>query len=418
MLPGTRLPRARLISHPSRWFHHSMAGLLLVAAIAPVACATVASTPSGRTAAGSAPAAPTPATDPGIEVRLETGRIVADEDFMWPLSFVVLNRAASGLYSDSLLCEIESLDPGLPESARHSLVRLNGAVRLVATVGAGDSGHFELRMLPAAERAHLAFHYFGHRSDGTQVTSTVLASAEPGPASQRLPSEFVTVNGQKIEYVRMAAPIDTLAPAVLYIAGDDQTARSVLRNLQPVVGRGIHVVTMSLPGHGLSEGKDDAAGPAAVAAASRVLDEMRRMKGVDPARIAVWGVQRGAAVAALVAAQRSDVRALILEAGCFDPWACARDADAASRAAAAGSDSAAWKARAPIAVANRLHVATLVLHGDQDRVAPEAQARGFVAALVAGGADAREQRFPSLGHDLYAASARPATEFLIRQLRP
>ena len=398
---------ARLISHPSRWLHHSIAALLLAAAIAALA-----------PAAASAAAAPAP---PGIELRLETGTIVADEDFLWPLRFVIVNHAASGLYSDSLLCEIESLDPGLPESARHSLVRLTGAVRLAATVGAEDSGHFELRMPPAAERAHLTFRYFGHRSDRTQVSSTLLASAEPGPVSQRMPSEFVTVNGQKIEYVRISAPGDTLAPALLYIVGDDQTARSVLRNSQPLATHGIHVVTMSLPGHGLSEGKDDAAGPAAVAAASRVLDEVRRMKGVDQARIAVWGVQRGATVAALVAAQRSDVRALILEAGCYDPWACARNADAGSRAgflAAAGSDSVAWRARAPIAVASHLHVATLVLHGDQDRVAPEAQACGFVAALVAGGTDAREQRFASLGHDLHPASARPATEFLIRQFRP
>src|SRR5262249_36820435 len=136
--------------------------------------------------------------------------------------------------------------------------------------------------------------------DGTQATATLDATTEPGPLVRSLVSEFASAGGHRVEYVRLPAPGDSLAPAVLYLPGDDQTARTALHSMQIVQARGMHVVTMSLPGRGLSEGRSDPVGNAAAVAS--VLDAMSHAPGVDAKRLAIWGVQGGAALAARVAA--------------------------------------------------------------------------------------------------------------------
>ena len=49
-----------------------------------------------------------------------------------------------------------------------------------------------------------------------------------------------------------ASVIGPVIAGLLYIPADDQNARSALRSIQPLVRRGIHVVTLSLPGSGSS----------------------------------------------------------------------------------------------------------------------------------------------------------------------
>src|SRR5262245_27310971 len=93
-------------------------------------------------------AAASPAVHPalqsqGVSLTLASPRIESDDAFLWTLPFTLTNSGASGLYSDSLTCDIERLDPGLPEGARRSTVALSGAVRLAATVSAGDNAAFE-----------------------------------------------------------------------------------------------------------------------------------------------------------------------------------------------------------------------------------------------------------------------------------
>ncbi|HTM57118.1 MAG TPA: dienelactone hydrolase family protein, partial [Candidatus Udaeobacter sp.] len=320
---------------------------------------------------------------PGVQLRLETPTVQADNDFLWTLSFTVANTGPTGLYFDSLYCDVESLDPGVADAKRHTRLNLSGAARLIPTVSAGDVAHFAVRVPPPAEHAQLMFVYFAHRSDGSPAMTTLAATAEPGPASARTPSEFLAVGDRKIEYVSVKPESDSLAAGLLYIPADDQNARSALRSIQPLVRRGIHVVTLSLPGSGSSSG--DVSGAAAVAAASALIDQMKRMPGIDGSRLAIWGVQRGAAVAALAAADRHDLRAVICESGCYDPKACA--------SGVAGS-------RSPLAAVNQIHAPVLVLHGGADSVAPASQAHAFATALTAAGVTAREEVMSAGGHDL------------------
>ena len=335
-----------------------------------------------------------PAQDQGMSLALASPSVESDDDFLWLLSFTLTNSGSSGLYSDSLSCEIERLDPGLPEGARRSTLSLTSAIRLAATVSAGDNAVFEIRLPASADRAHLTFRYFGHRADGARLATTVIATAEPGPRARSLVSEFTSAGGQRVEYVLLAAPGDSLAPAVLYVPGDDETARTALAAMQVVRARGIAVVTMSLPGRGRSEGRADPAANAAAVAA--VLDVMSRAPGVDAKALALWGVQGGAALAARVAARRHDLGALICESGCYDA-ACGDALEPAARSQ---------------------HTPTLVLHGAGDSVASAAQAAAFAKALEAAGGSARIQTFPGIGHDLYGRSIRPATEFLLHRFRP
>ena len=385
-----------------------IASVTFALAAATASCALAASTGARSAAVAAKPAIVSSkdavagsksATAQGLELKLGSPMIRSDDDFLWTLQFTLANTGATGLYSDSLICDVESLDPGVVDAARHTRVNLSSVAKLVATVSAGDVAHVDLRLPPTAERARLTFHYFGHRSDGSPITTTLLAAAEPGPAATRLVSEFVTVGTQKIEYVHVRPDADTLAAALLYIPADDQSARSALRVVQPLARRGIHVVTLSLPGRGSSAG--DPSG--AVAATTAALDQMKRLPGVDGSRIAIWGVQRGAAVAALAAADRRDLRALICESGCYDPKAC--------EATLAG-------ARSALNAANQIHAPALILHGGTDAVAPASQAHAFAAALTAAGVESHEEVLSALGHDLRSAGLRTAMDFLFRQLRP
>ena len=70
----------------------------------------------------------------------------------------------------------------------------------------------------------------------------------------------------------------------------------------------------------------------------------------------------------------------------------------------------------PAVAVKRSHAPTLVFHGGRDSSAPEPQAAAFVDALRTHGIEAREQVFPTLGHDLRSAAMRPAQEFLLSQL--
>jgi pimeloyl-ACP methyl ester carboxylesterase len=361
-----------------------------------------------------------PPSDRSVELSSTASSFEADDDLMWGPSFRLSNHSALGLYADSMSYDIEILDPGVSPVPRHSRQRIPTAT-LVKSVSGGDEAQFQLNLIPVAEHARLEVHFYGHHSDGSQAAAQTTIEMLPGATSARSPSEFVVSSGKRVEYAHLAVISDSAAPAVLYIPGDRGDARLALRFANVLAARGYCVVTMSLPGVGLSEGSDDFMGPASVAAAARVLDQIRRMPGVDASRIAVWGVQSGATVAALLAAQQPGLRALVLESGCYDPLACFPWADSPRyvRTSEAGGDHRAeWRARAPALAVNKIRAPTLVVHGGKDAAAPAQQAHTFAAALKAQGTDVTEQTFETMAREISGAATRPALAFLERQFRP
>jgi pimeloyl-ACP methyl ester carboxylesterase len=349
--------------------------------------------------------------------RVSSSPLRGDDDFGWTLPFDVVNKSGVGLYTDSLICDADDLDLGVTGRDRHSRQTMWSAARMAGSLAAGDSVHFEVRMPPIAERARLVFHYYGQRADHTPVTAVANAEMVPGPASTRAPSEYAGAAGSRIEYAVLPVEGGAPAPILLVIPGEGEYARSILFDMSPLHVRGYQIVTMSLPGFGQSEGSADFMGPNSVAAAARVLDQLRRLPGADTSRIAVWGIREGATIAVQLAATHPEVKALILESGAYDPWACWRAGDSAWQkrmTAAAGSDSAAWRARSAMSVASKVRVSTLIVHGQSDTVAPPAQAHAFKAALVAAGADAREQMVPARGHDVGGGAYRAIGDFMKR----
>lgn len=75
---------------------------------------------------------------------------------------------------------------------------------------------------------------------------------------------------------------------------------------------------LSLPGYGATSGPPDFCGPRSQAAVRGALDHLLALPDVDRNKVAVYGVSRGAATAAMVATGDSRITALILVAGCYD----------------------------------------------------------------------------------------------------
>ena len=241
----------------------------------------------------------------------------------------------------------------------------------------------------------------------------------PGPFSRDHPSQFVTVNGRRVEYVVVPAGRDS-APGLLLVHGNGSNARKMLREARRLVPRGYTVLLVSMPGYGQSEGQPDFVGPSTVQALGAALDQLKAAHGVDPKRTAAWGVSRGAAAVTLLAQRRDDLRATVAESGFYDLWAVYRALKILgineTIVSEAGSDSAAWRERSAALNPGR-PAAILILHGEKDVSVPAQQARGFAESLKARGADVETRFFPNSEHQLPPGEVmRTALEFLGRRL--
>ncbi len=315
----------------------------------------------------------------------ETTQIETGADFGWAETLHITNPGRVGLYLDSLYCDVEDLDPGRTHGVRTSRVSLTPLVQIVHSIPAGDSSLIDYSGPAVSEHARLVFHLFAHRADGTTVALDTTVEAVPG-ASKTYASQFAGADGSRVEYVIVPALGGTVSPpGILLVPGEGTDARHSIRVARQIASRGYTVAVVSVPGYGQSDGAPDLMGPASVTGASRALDALKRAEGVDSTRLAAWGQSRGAGVVASLGARRPDLKAIVLQSGIYDLWAAYRGTSVAafrdSIVAEAGSDSAAWRARSPILSAAKMRAQVLVLHGEQDPVAPPAQAHALVAAL-------------------------------------
>jgi len=366
--------------------------------------------------AAAPPSTPAPAEQPRFEP--DTSAIEADEYLQWAVPLRIRNNFAVGIYLDSLICEVQDLDPGETRAERSTVLDVSAVVK-GSSVSAGDD--FALQYLgPAiAEHAKLTFQLALHRADGSRTTLTTAVEAMPGALSRDHPSQFLTVDGRRVEYVLFPAGRDS-APAVLLVHGNGSHARQMLLDARRLVVRGYAVMLVSMPGFGQSEGPADFVGPATVRALSAALDRLTAWRGADPKRIAAWGIARGAAAVTLLAQRRSDLRAAVAESGIYDLWAVYRATTVPAYrdtiVSQAGSDSSAWRARSA-ALNPAKPAAILILHGELDAGVPAQQARGFAESLKARGAEVETRFFPNSGQPLQRGHVmNTAYEFLKRRL--
>uniref|UniRef100_A0A832I433 Alpha/beta fold hydrolase n=1 Tax=Eiseniibacteriota bacterium TaxID=2212470 RepID=A0A832I433_UNCEI len=424
---------------------HTLRTRTLATSLAALLAAAVASAPAAQggvpPAAGAArpavPSASSAAPAPAAAVlRAATPVVEADEDFMWRVNLVIANPGGQGLYLDSLVFEATPDDPVATRARPSSRERLDRLVRSVEAIGPGDSMSIQAVQPASAERATLVFTLGGHDARGHVLRATTTVRAEPGPFSRAHPSTTLEVNGRAVEvvFVPPAAPDaapdaarDAPAPAagaggapgLLLVHGHGGSARGMLAMASALSKRGWAVMLLSMPGYGASAGPPDFMGPATLAAASAALDRLAASPGVDRARLAAWGVSRGATVVAELASRRDDLRAVVAQAGIYDLWAAHRGARIAGLRevieAQAGRDSAGWRERSPLLRAGRVRAAVLLLHGEEDPNVPIGQARAYAAALRAAGAAVEVRWFPGAGHALPRAEVnRTALDFLAR----
>jgi dienelactone hydrolase len=301
-------------------------------------------------------AGPAPVRARSQEPRLtvESSRIQAGPEWTWNSSFQVHNPYETGLYLDSLGCEVEDLDPGETHAPRKTHLDLSNLMKLVSPVPARESASFQHSTPATAERAKLTFRLLAHRADGTRVSFGTVVETEPGELSLRLPSRFLEVSGRRVEYVLIPAADSLPAPGLLLVHGHGNHARKMLRRGELLATRGYTVMLVSMPGYGQSQGPADFMGA-------------------------------------------STVEALMV--------------------AEAGSDSAGWAERSPALYPEKIRAPLLILHGERDPRAPAEQAHGFHQALQARGHAVEARYFPAAEHALPNAEVqRVALDFLARHL--
>jgi pimeloyl-ACP methyl ester carboxylesterase len=367
--------------------------------------------------------APAQAEGPAL-VPSET-RITTSEDLRWAVNFSIINPLAGGLYMDSVYCDMEDLDPGETRAPRTTRMNLQHLLAIIPNLSAGENGYFLFEGSAACEKANLDFHLVTHDAAGTVYRLAARIEAGPGPLAERCPSRLLTVQGRAVEVVLVPAVRDSArgpGPGLLLVHGEAGNARKMLRTALLLSHRGYTVALVSQPGYGLSAGPPDLMGPATVRAALAALDLLAVSPRVDPKRLGVWGVERGATVAMELAMRRGDLAAVVAQSGVYDLWAAGRGAPARRDAivAEAGRDSSGWRERSPaLESPGKVGAAILFLHDEQDPDVPFAQALGYYEALRAASVRVQSKFFPSTGHHMPRGEALSvATAFLARELHP
>lgn len=133
------------------------------------------------------------------------------------------------------------------------------------------------------------------------------------------------------------------------------------------------------------------------------VDELASRGWIDPKRVGVTGMSHGGYLAAFLATASDRVTAAVVQGGISD-WAvnygCNLQPDW-ERQYLGGTpwdESAVYQAASPLAYVSRASAPTLILHGEQDRQAPTANARMLYRALQDHGVPARLVVYPDTGH--------------------
>jgi pimeloyl-ACP methyl ester carboxylesterase len=359
----------------------------------------------------------------GVRVVCPSYAIEGTEDAKWRVPIKVLNDLDVGVFGDSLACEVEDLDPGLTGSGRRFHGTSNAITSVMKSLGQRDSATINFTGLASCERAHLTFHLFTHTADGVAYESRGTCTTAPSLIARSFPSTFIEDKGRRIETVLVPErwPQGS-SPGILIVHPEGSHARRLLPMAWSLCNAGYTVMMVSLPGYGQTTGPADFGGPASVHAVSRALDALLRATQVDSTRIAVWGISRGATVAALLAAERPKLAALVLQSGLFEPATAYRatQSDSLRRALdREGKSEGGWSRRSALRVARRIRMPVLFIHGDHDLEVVSNQSIDLAAKLRAAGGDVQLELVPGGEHALPSSVTYPMVmAFLKPRLRP
>ena len=188
-------------------------------------------------------------------------------------------------------------------------------------------------------------------------------------------------NDRKIEIFWMRPEVEGPFPTIIALHGNQDPERPggaiwIHGFLQRMVDDRMAVVAISQPGYGNSDGPPDYAGPVSQDAVLEVIQYFKKQSWVNPTRIGIFGIGRGATLAGLVAEQEPGLAALVLQAGVydlpteFDSLKTSKDKEDRAHAEQIekeiGRDTSVFTTRSVVEGASQIRASTLILVGAKD----------------------------------------------------
>lgn len=324
-----------------------------------------------------------PAHAAGARFTIVPDTLRADEDGTWHASVRLANDGELGVYPDSLTLEQWSLDPDSSMTARHQVRSLDGLVRIMSPAGAGEASGFEWTAPAEFMTGRLRFTILAHDAakNPIRLTSDVVVTGSDFDDAN--PSRIVGTPGT--ELIVMPAE-NKPAPAIVVVLAPGVSARSQTRWARGLHQRGYAVVLVSAPGWGRSKGTSDRSGLADVTAADAGVRTALAEPGIDPARVTLWGLGRGATTALLTATKHPSLAGIVAIDGALDPtteYQTLKGDEREEFARVMGKHAARWKDRSPVAQATRIAAPVLIVQTDEAPVRDPAPATEFVARRTA-----------------------------------
>ena len=191
---------------------------------------------------------------------------------------------------------------------------------------------------------------------------------------------------EQMQKALVVRPKKKPAPAVLYLHGYHGSTWSALSRARALQKGGYVVYVAPLLGLGNSKGVPDFNGPETRAMLAPVIEEMLRDESIDSARIALWGVGRGAHLAATLISESHTFKAAVLESGMYDLEKLYSDSQATDNTKnilekECGADAETLRARSPIHGVHSIYCPVLLLFEASDSETHVSQAQEYAEAL-------------------------------------
>lgn len=176
--------------------------------------------------------------------------------------------------------------------------------------------------------------------------------------------------------------------------------------LHILAAQGIAAVSISVPGFGASEGRRDFSGPCSQKAVCAVMDHFKTHPNIDPTRMGLYGISRGAALGAMVSSFYPNLKLQILESGFYDllasPWPMPEYLNGIREnlLKEAGDDREAWINRSAVYHTDTIKATTLLLHGEFDDRHGLASAKDLHEKLLKAGGNSTLKVYPNATHCL------------------
>ena len=244
---------------------------------------------------------------------------------------------------------------------------------------------------------------------GTLIVFNLIAT--PGYPAVATNQFFLTSkDGSKIEYFLSKPKNKERKPLIIFIHGHQFQKRpggadfakwGVLKKWSDL---GFVGVAMSQPGYGNSSGSPDFCGPITQQALHALIEKLKVESFVDSKRIALVGISRGAVVAEMVAAKRTDISGIVLNGGSYnieELYKSLPDSDTLKQNIKEenGATQDAFNIRSFLNNLSNFKTPTLILHGKKDSATSVKQASELYEQLQKQGVVANIQWFDS-GHQI------------------